>query len=738
LPNSARMDWPFPAENQDPWFDAFQNMVIGMDVSAHAAREDRNIFMGKGGTVSWSAGAPGTLSWSETLEIYSPISGFRYNLIPQSVFLEDGQLFYVDLVRSPTDNLTLSPVVASTVPPSDNAFAIAIRRGDEIYFRFGTKLVDGDAFPIFEGGGASVAPDIYERHSTFAVPDGSSTTIESTLGTVIYPGSIVGLALEITEAVTSGTVTVNIKRNAVTTLTLELNVGFPTSRQVTVASSVHPVVGDDSITVEVIPAAYGNGSGFDGGLTVNVAVLAGSATLPSDIPDASGSQKGITQLSLDPAIANAPIAVGDNDPRVDTWTNPVGTQVELLSSTDTVLVGTQGFGLPSDPQKVVIQDVTQPGITVKSDNAGGVEMIMYSGKVADATPAGKIGAVTNSRVHFIANNTPFWSLETSGNLDAQTNGQIVSAGALDLGLEPGGAGPSVNYLEAGVGQNAAVSAANKGRLRYNESTQRWEVSENTGGYVDMLGGGVNSTFERASSFAVDVGTATQEATLGRITFSGSIIGLSVHFEDTRTAGSATINVKKNGVTTLTADIDGGNTETVYATASIGTHGIAQDDEITVEIATTGYDNSLSLPTGAVINVAMTDTTGFAGNPNVALLDTAQSFSAGQTVDQITLTAAANVPVDAALSNNFEILLNQNVQLDNPTNVAPGTVINIAIRQDGGGTHTVTFGSAYLFPGGAPTITATALAEDMMSCYVRVDTAGTATTMLCSIALDHIT
>ncbi len=426
MPNSNRMNWPFPAEDQDPWFDSFNNMVTAMDASAHASREDRNIFMGKGGTFSWSSGSPGTLTWDETLEIYSPISGFRFNLTAQSVFLEDGQLFYVDLIRSPTNNITLSPVVASSIPPSDNAFAIAIRRGDEVYFRFGTKLADGDSFPIFEGGGASVAPDIYERHATFAVPDGSSATIESTVGTVIFPGGIVGVSLEITEAVTSGTIVVNIKRNAVTTLTLELNTSFPTSRQVTVASGVHPVVSNDAITIEVVPASYGNASGFDGGLTVNLAVLAGLATLPSEIPDASGSQKGITQLSLDPTIANAPIAVGDNDPRM-----------------------------------------------------------------------------------------------------------------------------------------------------------------------------------------------------------------------------------------------------------------------------------------------------------------------GQIVAQHTLTAAANVPVNVALSKNFELLLTQNVIIDNPTNVGNGVEINIAIRQDGAGSHTVTFGSAFLFPGGAPTITVTALAEDMISCYVRTNTAGTATVMLCAADQDHV-
>jgi hypothetical protein len=138
----------------------------------------------------------------------------------------------------------------------------------------------------------------------------------------------------------------------------------------------------------------------------------------------------------------------------------------------------------------------------------------------------------------------------------------------------------------------------------------------------------------------------------------------------------------------------------------------------------------------VVNVTMTDATGLTGDPNVALLNAAQTWTAGQAISQHTLTAAANVPVNAALSSNFQLLLNQSVTIDNPTNVIPGSTINIAIRQDGGGTHTVAFGSAYLFPGGTPTVTPGANTEDIISCYVRTDTAGTATIMLCSIAQDH--
>jgi hypothetical protein len=246
-----------------------------------------------------------------------------------------------------------------------------------------------------------------------------------------------------------------------------------------------------------------------------------------------------------------------------------------------------------------------------------------------------------------------------------------------------------------------------------------------------------SSYERQASFAVAPGSDTQEATLGRLSFSGSVIGLSVHTEDTRTAGEVVVNVKRNGTTTLSGTIDAGNVEYAVSSAAQGIHTAASPDEITIEVITQSYGNSLSAPTGMVVNVTMTDSTEMAGSPNVSLLDATQVYTGGQTIAQVTLTPATNVTVDMERSNNLEIELNQNVTLDNPINVAPGSTLVIPIRQNGTGGYTVTFGSAYGFPGGAPTITPGANAEDLICCYVRAAVSGTATTMLCSVAPDHI-
>ena len=246
-----------------------------------------------------------------------------------------------------------------------------------------------------------------------------------------------------------------------------------------------------------------------------------------------------------------------------------------------------------------------------------------------------------------------------------------------------------------------------------------------------------SAYERQASFGVPVGVSSAEATLGRISFSGSIIGLSVHMEDARTAGTVTVNVKKNGVTQMTGVIDVGNTEFVITTAAISTYTVAQNDEITVEVIGDGaYDNGPSGVTGLVANVTMTESSAAGAEPSVALLNAAQVFTAGQAVAQSTLADGAGIVVDGDDSNNFDLELTQNSDLANPINVVAGTTINIAIRQDGTGGFTLGYGSAFKFPGGTPVITPGALAEDIISCYVRAESAGVATVMLCSIAQAH--
>lgn len=75
-----------------------------------------------------------------------------------------------------------------------------------------------------------------------------------------------------------------------------------------------------------------------------------------------------------------------------------------------------------------------------------------------------------------------------------------------------------------------------------------------------------------------------------------------------------------------------------------------------------------------------------------LLGTNNSWTKGQATTDVQVTYAATIAPDAALSNSFWVDLTGNVILDSPTNPKSGQVLTLALKQDGVGGHTLTFGT----------------------------------------------
>lgn len=146
------MLWPYPSKDADPWFDGFEDMTGAMDASGYASREDRNILISGGGTVSFVASS-GLITWSQPIVFMSPIAGFKLTLGAGSATLADGAVLYVNVTRSPTGNTSLSPLVASQVPNTDSAMLVAIRSGSAVYFRNGSQVSDGQSTSLFSSGG---------------------------------------------------------------------------------------------------------------------------------------------------------------------------------------------------------------------------------------------------------------------------------------------------------------------------------------------------------------------------------------------------------------------------------------------------------------------------------------------------------------------------------------------------------------------------------------------------------
>ena len=221
MPNTNKMQWPFPAKDRDPWFETFEQMATAMDSSGYAAREDRQIIMGGGGDVTFDSGT-GNLTWAAALDFYSLIAGFKISVAAATVVIGDGEVVYLNLNRSPTQNTSVSVAAANQVPNTNDAMALAVRVGTTVYWRHGSKIESGETVNIFGVPGSANQGDTYEREATFGVPNGAFLG-ESTLGRVMIAGSLIGVSAEVTEAVTGGTITVNVKVNAVTKMSVVLN-----------------------------------------------------------------------------------------------------------------------------------------------------------------------------------------------------------------------------------------------------------------------------------------------------------------------------------------------------------------------------------------------------------------------------------------------------------------------------------------------------------------------------------
>ncbi len=80
----------------------------------------------------------------------------------------------------------------------------------------------------------------------------------------------------------------------------------------------------------------------------------------------------------------------------------------------------------------------------------------------------------------------------------------------------------------------------------------------------------------------------------------------------------------------------------------------------------------------------------------------------------TLTDGANIAWDAEAIQFASVTLGGDRVLDNPTNLVAGQRYYLLVTQDGAGTRLLTYGSAFLWPGGtAPTLTTAAGAVDLL-------------------------
>ena len=136
-----------------------------------------------------------------------------------------------------------------------------------------------------------------------------------------------------------------------------------------------------------------------------------------------------------------------------------------------------------------------------------------------------------------------------------------------------------------------------------------------------------------------------------------------------------------------------------------------------DLASPTFTGTVTIPAGA--SIADIGTTIQAFDTDTAKTDTAQTFTAAQRGTITALTDGATITPDFAASNFYSVVLGGNRTIANPTNITAGQSGSIFIVQDGTGSRTAAWGTAWDFVGGtAPTLTTTADAVDRVDYVVR--------------------
>ncbi len=101
--------------------------------------------------------------------------------------------------------------------------------------------------------------------------------------------------------------------------------------------------------------------------------------------------------------------------------------------------------------------------------------------------------------------------------------------------------------------------------------------------------------------------------------------------------------------------------------------------------------------------------------DTAKLDTAQEWTATQNFNATTLSDGANISWNASANQVTSVTLAGNRTLDNPTNMNDGATYILTVKQDATGSRTLSYGTAYKWPGGtAPTLSTGANDIDILT------------------------
>jgi len=179
---------------------------------------------------------------------------------------------------------------------------------------------------------------------------------------------------------------------------------------------------------------------------------------------------------------------------------------------------------------------------------------------------------------------------------------------------------------------------------------------------------------------------------------------------TLTAGTTTSTVAT--IPTLTA----GTTTSTAASITSGT--IQSLTSSTATITGGTFSGSINSTAGTIGNLTTTlagDVTISAGtatvSTRVAVVNTAQEYTATHNFNATNLTiTSGTIPWDLSANQVAKLEVTTNSTLNTPTNPVDGATYMLVVTQGTGGSNTLSFSTAYKFPGGSAPVLSTGSAD----------------------------
>lgn len=219
---------------------------------------------------------------------------------------------------------------------------------------------------------------------------------------------------------------------------------------------------------------------------------------------------------------------------------------------------------------------------------------------------------------------------------------------------------------------------------------------------------------------IAAGAAIADSKLATISTAGKVANSATTATNANTA-NAIVSRDASGnfsAGTISAALSG-NASTATALQTGRTiQGVTFDGTANITVVTAG--SGISVTGTAVANTGVLSVNGGTGAiTNVAVTNAAQSFSAAQRGAISALTDGATITPDFAVANNFSVTLSGSRTLANPTNLTAGQSGVIYVTQDGTGSRTLAYGTAWDFAGGTvPSLSTAANAVDVIAYAVR--------------------